>query len=384
MGIMTGTSCDGLDAACLEVHGEKWQFLWSASAEYPEPLRNRVLKMQEPRARITTQLLLELNRDLGDWYARTASRMIAGSSRKPDVIANHGQTVAHFPARGAKGTTLQLGDPTRIAELTGLTVVASFRDGDMAAGGEGAPLAPRFHIELARALRSELPGAKGIALHNLGGISNLTYIGAAGGSREPVVFAFDTGPANLWIDEAVKRHTRGRQSFDRGGLIAASGAIDHAAVERVMKFPYFRKGVPKSTGRDDFPFEYLLARTKARGADLVATATAITAVSVADAYRRFVLRKHPLSAIYFCGGGARNEMLIDSVAALLPEVKVQSLGDVGFDETLVECQAFAILGYRSLRGLPLGGPWTGVKGWGPPGHIVPGKNWARVIDGLRR
>jgi anhydro-N-acetylmuramic acid kinase len=384
LGIMTGTSCDGLDAACLEVrpssHGrpEEWQCLWSVSAEYPAKLKKRVLDLQKPGTRVTTRELLALNRDLGDWYARTASKMITSSSRKPDVIANHGQTVAHFPETSGRGTTLQLGDPTRIAAETGLTVVASFRDGDMAAGGEGAPLAPRFHIELARVLN----GGKGVAIHNLGGISNLTYIG--GTQKNPEVFAFDTGPANLWIDEATKRATRGKQTFDRSGLIAATGLIDESAVRKVLKLAYFKKKVPKSTGRDDFPFELLLSKTDARGADLVATATAVTALSIVDAYKRFVLKRHPLSSIFFCGGGARNETLVDSVAALLPNVRVQSLGDAGFDETLVECQAFAILGFRSLIGLPLGGKWTGVRSWAPPGHIIPGKNWKQVLSQLAR
>ncbi len=389
LGIMTGTSCDGLDAACMEIHSDPksgsdtWKCLWSSTVSYPEKLRERVLKMQLPGAKITTHDLLALHRDLGSWYGSSAASMIrkAEPSRRPDLIANHGQTVAHFPAPRKLGTTLQLGDPTRIAEQTGLTVVSNFREGDMAAGGEGAPLAPRFHIEIARMLAgSSKRGRDGIAIHNLGGISNLTYVG--GSKTQPTVFAFDTGPANLWIDEAVARATRGKQTFDRGGMIAATGTMDLTAVERVLKLPYFKKGIPKSTGRDDFPFELLASRTRARGADLVATATAVTAASIADAYKRFVIKKHRLSAIYFSGGGARNEMLMDSVAVLLPGVRVQSIAEVGLDETLIECQAFAILAYRTLRGEPLGGAWTGVRGWGPPAHIIPGENWERVREVL--
>jgi anhydro-N-acetylmuramic acid kinase len=373
LGVMTGTSCDGMDGACVEIGASKWRPLWSETAPYPASLRERVLAMQNPRAKLTTRELLELDRDLGAWYGSVLARWTQGrpSAQRPQVIANHGQTVAHFPAPRARGTTLQIGDATRVAQATGLTVVSGLRDGDMAAGGEGAPLLPLFHRRMAGV-------DTGVAIHNLGGISNFSYI-----DRGDLKLAFDTGPANLWIDAAVTRMKGG--NFDRDGRLAARGEVDARAVRRVIKEHFFfAKKPPKSTGRDDYPFEYLLKRTRARGADLVATATAITASSIAEAYRRHVLaRGWPLQRILFCGGGALNPTLLAWVQTLLPETRVSTTRDVGVDPMLVEAQGFAYFGYLSLTGLPLGGAWTGARGFGPPGQITPGENWDAVLKSLR-
>src|SRR6185295_12619776 len=245
------------------------------SVPYPKPLRERVLGFQIPGADRSLEVLLKLHRDLGEWYGQSFARILKGKNRRADVIANHGQTVAHFPAPGGMGVTLQLGDPTRIARATGLTVAAHFRSGDMAAGGEGAPLLPLYHKLLAEHLDRT---GRGLSIHNLGGISNLTYI-APRGSKDQIL-AFDTGPANIWIDAATELATGGRKKFDDGGKIAMRGKIDIEGVRRALRHPYFRKPVPKSTGRDDFPFELLFSSTRARGADLVATATAVTVESI--------------------------------------------------------------------------------------------------------
>ncbi len=373
LGVMTGTSCDGLDAACVDIGPNRWRPLWNRSAPYPAELRRRVLTMQNPKAKLTTRELLDIDRDLGLWYARELSKMTRSkpASIRPAVISNHGQTVAHFPQPGARGTTLQLGDASRIAAATGLTVVSGLRDGDMAAGGQGAPLLPLFHHRIAR-------GRSGVALHNLGGISNLTYIGRSG-----VKMAFDTGPANAWIDFAAQK--MGAGNFDRGGRIAARGVVDGKAVERVLREHFFfAKKPPKSTGRDDFPFEFLLKRTRARGADLVATATAITAASIAQAYRRHIIaRGMPLKEILCCGGGALNPTLLSWIQMLLPEARVSTTADAGVDPMLVESQGFAYFGYLSLLGQPLGGSWTGAHSFGPPGAITPGENWAKVLREIR-
>src|SRR5688500_333280 len=239
LGVMTGTSCDGLDAACAEFQKNRWRPLWGKSAPYPPELRERVLAAQLPTAKLSLKAWGELHRDVGIWMARTLTRFLRNAAR-PDAIACHGQTVAHFPSVRKLGFTIQIGDPSRIAEATGLTVVSNFRDGDMAAGGEGAPLAPRFH-KLIAAERA------GIAIHNLGGISNLTYLGP-----NEFVLAFDTGPANLWIDAAAELVTRGQCKFDRNGEIARRHTPDSRAVKNVLSDPFFQKNPPKSTGRDDF------------------------------------------------------------------------------------------------------------------------------------
>ena len=273
---MTGTSCDALDAACIQINRETWEPLWSATRPYPKALRLRVLEAQKPGTKLLARDWLAIERDLGEWYGKAFASILRG--KRVDLIANHGQTVAHYPANNRNGMTWQLGDPTRIARATGLSVVSHFRNGDMAAGGEGAPLAPGFHAVIAAALG----GAKsGVAIHNIGGISNFTYLGKQ-------IIAFDTGPGNAWIDAAAERATNGRLKYDRGGLLARQGEADLAAVDAVLKNPYFAKSPPKSTGRDDFPFDLLLSKTKARGVDLVATATWVTVESIARAYDKFI------------------------------------------------------------------------------------------------
>jgi anhydro-N-acetylmuramic acid kinase len=378
VGVMTGTSCDGLDAACLEIDAEGWEPVWEDSLSYPKHLRERVLGLQIPGANRDLEVLLELDRDLGEWYGAALSRILKSGRKRADVIANHGQTIAHFPAEGRMGTTLQLGDPARIAYLTGLTVVSQFRTGDMAAGGQGAPLLPLYHKLLAAHLDRS---GRGLAVHNLGGISNLTYI--APGSGTPVL-AFDTGPANIWIDAAAEMATEGKQRYDEGGKLAARGKIDIEGVRRALKHPYFRMPVPKSTGRDDFPFQLMLLSTRVRGADLVATATAVTVESIGLAYEAWIIgKKRPLGAVLLCGGGVKNKTLVGWLQDRLEGVQVMPIDAAGISSRLIEAQGFALFGYLSLLGKPLGGNWTGVKGFGPPGHLIPGKNWKSVLARLR-
>jgi anhydro-N-acetylmuramic acid kinase len=297
--------------------------------------------------------------------------LISGKTEKPQLIANHGQTVSHFPDAGV---TLQLGDPTRIAQITGLSVVSHFRDGDMAAGGQGAPLLPLFHKIIADQLGSQ----EAIAIHNLGGISNLTYLGPRGSLYE--VFAFDTGPANVWIDEAVVKTSKGKKTYDKGGKLARLGKIDISSVKRVLKHPYFKKPAPKSTGRDDFPFSYFQKTTRARGNDLIATATAITVESIARAYEEFILSNGlPLDAVYLAGGGAKNPTFVAWLADRMPSVAIRHISELGFEDSMIEPMGFALFGYFTLAGQPLGGTWTGVDGFGPPGQITPGENWAEIV-----
>ncbi len=374
LGCMTGTSCDALDAACLEFD-ETGHFepLWEASRPYPKSLRDRVLKLQKPGTKESLKTWFELNRDLGAWYAKTLAEIIGKESKgakRPHIIANHGQTIGHFPAKASKGFTCQFGDSTRIAQQTGITVVSSFREGDMAAGGQGAPLVPMFHHMLSKQL-----GGSGIAIHNIGGISNLTYIGP----REQVI-AFDTGPGNLWIDAATELATRGKMKFDRGGKLALSADLDWTAVQKVLNGKYFKQKPPKSTGRDDFPFSLLKSKTKTKGAELVATATWVTIESIARAYEEFILDQAlPLHTVFICGGGANNLAIIEGLRARIPAIEFASLEEAGLDPQYIEAQAFAVFGWLALQGKPVGGVWTGATGFGPPAHIIPGANWSEVL-----
>ncbi len=375
---MTGTSCDGVDIAAIEFDPESWTPKWEASLAYPPKLRKRVFALQRPGTKTTIDEIFSLHTEIGDWIGEVLTDLIEGLSadERPSAIAMHGQTIAHAPSRRPHSYTVQLGDPTRVAEKTGRTVLSQFRQGDLAADGEGAPLVPLYHYLLS----SVLPGGQdGIAIHNLGGISNFTYIDPRGG-----ISALDTGPANVWIDAAIERATKGKKKFDAGGNFAIEGTIHVPTIKKLLSHPYLKRSAPKSTGRDEFPPEYFFQHAgKLKGKDLVATATAFTVETIAQAYERFVLDdRKPLTAIYLCGGGAKNRTIQTWLGDRLPGVQVRSIEEHGFESQYIEAQAFAFLGYRSLLGLPVGGRWTGVSRFAPPGQITPGRNWIDVLKSL--
>lgn len=374
VGVMTGTSCDGLDAVHMKISDRGMTTLDSLRAEYPTALRSRVLDIQTPGSKHSLKALLEIDRDLGIWFAKTLKPWC---SRKPvDLIANHGQTVAHHRGGNQLGTTLQLGDPFILAARTGITVCSQFRRGDLAMEGEGAPLLPIFHQKIIETYFSK---EDGVAIHNLGGISNLSYF------RKGICeMAFDTGPANCWIDAATQHMTRGRLSFDRDGKIAQKGEIDHAAVARARKLPYFKLSPPKSTGRDDFHAPLLFQLTKKRDEDFVTTATEITVQTVVDAYQKFIIRKSkPLKKIILLGGGAKNPFLVRKLQKHLRPVQVVTSDSLGLDSQLIEAQGFAYMGYLSLQGKALGGKWTGAKKNAPPGFLIPAENWKSLLRKIR-
>jgi anhydro-N-acetylmuramic acid kinase len=385
LGTMTGTSCDGLDASCMKFNRKGWEIAWETSRPYPNHLRKRVLEIQKPDSTASLRQILELDADLGDWYGKELKALIKSAPKKlrPDAIANHGQTVGHYPAlsRGAKkGMSFQVGDPTRIAFHTGITTIAGFRKGDMAAGGQGAPLVPLYHSLLAERLAG--PKAS-IAIHNIGGMSNLTYIP---GSNSSKLLAFDTGPGNIWIDAAAEHATNGKQKMDVDGKLALQGKADWKAIDKILKNRFFRLNPPKSTGRDEFPFELLLQTTRARGCSLVATATALTIESIAQAYERWIYKLSPkLKTIYFCGGGANNLALMAGLhERMAGDTEITTLASEGLDPRFIEAQAFSFFGFLSLLGKPIGGTWTGAKGFGPPAHIVPAENWLKLQAKLSR
>ncbi len=365
---MTGTSCDALDGSLMSVHGKVCREEGFFSVRYPQSLRERVLKIQTHSEHAGLEELLTLDRDLGLWIGE-AARLFLKKQKKVDAIACHGQTIGHFPFLSPQGKTLQIGDPAIIAHETRLTVIHHFRDGDLAAHGQGAPLLPKYHQMLGARLGGE------VSFHNLGGVSNLSYIGKKG-----EVLAFDTGPANLWIDESVRLHSGGRIHFDRGGKLASKGVPDLSAIERLMKLSYFKSSPPKSTGRDDFAFSLLKKYTKKRGVDLIATATELSAVSIADAYKNFVLTKgRELRCIYFCGGGAKNKTLLSRISSLLPGVQISTVEKLGLRSEGVEAQGFAYFGALVLQGLSLSGPWTGASPGARSGSITPGEGWSKLL-----
>ncbi len=372
---MTGTSCDGIDLSLIAIEDQTWEILWTDHSPYPKNLKARVFAFQKPHTLQPIEEWLKLHRDLGSWYGKTLLAAIQ-SKRKPDVIANHGQTVAHFPPHlpNTLGSSLQLGNASQIASVTGLTVVHQFREGDLAAGGQGAPLVPLFHQSLGPALGNP---KKGISIHNLGGISNLTYLGP----KSQPLLAFDTGPANSWIDAAVTAVTQGKMKWDREGKLAAQGTPDSVGLKQLLKHPFFQLPPPKSTGRDAFPPELFFSQTRAEGVHLIRTATEVTLISIVEAYRRWILDAgHPLNQVWICGGGAKNRWLMEELQRRLPQLQIAPFPKDWMDPQMIEATAFAVFGYYSLLGLPLGGSWTGVSlPGGPPGHLIPGRNWPTVL-----
>jgi anhydro-N-acetylmuramic acid kinase len=341
LGIMSGTSVDGVDYARCELGPGPPRLLELWHVGFPPGLRRRI--HAAAGGKLTSHEVARLHHDLGRFYARHAKRAVGRVS----LVGLHGQTIFHqpWPPRPA---TLQLGEPAYLVEALRVPVIANFRAADLAAGGQGAPLATLFHrVVFARRGRH-------VCVNNLGGISNVTSLDWRSG-REPSVLAFDTGPANVLIDLAVRRATHGRQDYDRHGRLAARGTIAESCLARWLRHPYFRKAPPKSTGRELFGESFLRrALRDLRGrapADLAATLTEFTARSLALNYRLHL--PAPPDEVILAGGGAANPFLVGRIraqlAALNPAVNVCTTQELGWPIPSVEPAAFALLAYRRWR-----------------------------------
>jgi len=372
---MSGTSLDGVDAALVEVCGgipfEGLAVRAFFTRPYTAAERGRMAALL--REAVSLPELTRANMWLGELFAEAALQVIARAGLRPaevDAVASHGQTVWHVPPEhGRMGGTLQLGEPSVIAERTGCLTVADFRPRDMAAGGQGAPLVP-----FADYLLFGSP-TRAAAVQNLGGIGNVTWLPRGGTPAE--IIAFDTGPGNMVIDALVAHYTGGRDTFDRDGALAATGHVDDVLLAALLAHPYFRQAPPKSTGRELFGAGYAQAlreRAEARGlspADTVATATALTAESIARAYRAFL---GPIDEVILGGGGSYNPTLRAMLAARLPGVPVRTHEDHGISGEAKEAIAFALLGHATLCGIPANVPAaTGARHPVVLGKVVPGR-----------
>lgn len=312
------------------------------------------------------------------WRVRWAAWRGAALARpatlaRVDVIASHGHTIFHGPPGAGERfpSTWQIGEPAVIAALTGIPTVADFRPADVAAGGQGAPLAPYAHAKLFH--------SAGIAraVLNLGGIANVTYLPRNG--RTTDVVAFDVGPANMVIDACAAAASDGKLRFDRDGRLARRGQADAAILETLARHPFLRRKPPKSTGREEFgaPFLAELMRlADASGlspADRVATATAFTALAVADAYRRFLEPLGGVDETVLCGGGAHNPALVEALRQALGGQPLRLVDELGVSTDALEAVAFAVLGVEAVRGRPANLPAvTGASRAMVLGKIVPG------------
>jgi anhydro-N-acetylmuramic acid kinase len=364
IGLMSGTSLDGVDGVLADFGSQPPRILAHASAPFPEALGRELLALNTPGDNELHRAALAGN-GLAKAYAGVVEALLHMTGLPASsvcAIGAHGQTVRHRPGEfDGTGYTLQLNQPALLAELTGIAVVADFRSRDVAAGGQGAPLAPLFH----RAWFGE-PG-QSLALLNLGGMANLTLLGADGGCS-----GFDCGPGNVLMDGWCSRH-RG-QAFDDAGAWAASGRVLPGLLARLQAEPFFHKPPPKSTGRDLFGLGWLDAQLTQEGlsrmtdsaplADVQATLAELTASTCAAD-----LREHGkgISRLVVCGGGALNDQLMTRLAARLPGVEVMSTSTLGLHPLQVEAAAFAWLG------------WQAVEGQAQPLQSITGAKGARVL-----
>ena len=364
LGLISGTSADGIDAALVRFDGDathaRPELAFGRTYPWDPALRARLVELGQRTAMLTLDEVGELDVRIGRAFAQAAKAAIEASGvATADIaaIGSHGQTLRHR-AHGEIPFTLQLGDPSTIAERCGVRVVADFRRRDVAAGGHGAPLVPAFH---AATLHSD---AEDRAALNLGGIANFTLLPANGAVR-----GFDTGPANGLMDAWCLRHSG--QAYDTGGGFAAQGRIDEALLARLLDEPWFALPPPKSTGRDQFHLAWM--ESKLRGdeapADVQATLLALSVRTIADALR--AAQPHTQRVIA-CGGGVHNPLLMAALAAAMPGSVVESSAMHGLDPDFVEAMAFAWLARETLAGRPGNLPAvTGAAGPRVLGAIYP-------------
>lgn len=344
LGVMSGTSMDGVDGALCELRNRRFlRVVGSLTQKYPAALRESLLRLQREQSAVTLEMLAKMDNLVAQVFADTAIsllREVGMTASEVRGLGSHGQTVFHDPA-GAR-SSIQFGNPALIASLTGITTVADFRRGDVARGGQGAPLVPAFHHAV---FASDWEAR---AVVNIGGIANLTALPGAD-ARE--VRGFDTGPGNGLMDEWIQ--LKQRQPLDRDGRWAASGHVHEELLHALLADPYFSSPPPKSTGRGQFNLEWVRRRYGAMdavsAADVQRTLLELTAATIAAAVQ---MHAATTGSLYVSGGGAQNAFLMRRLKELLPKISVSDTGRLGLAPGVVEPAAFAWLAMRTLQGLP--------------------------------
>ncbi len=360
LGMMSGTSADGIDVALVRISGAppslSIKFEGHHHVRFPVRVRDAILRLANGGA-TTTAEISQLNFLLGEEFgaaAVAACKRWRVPLRQIGLIGSHGQTIFHqgvaarFLGTRKVASTLQIGEPSIIAARTGVTAIGDFRPGDMAAGGQGAPLVPFVDYLLYRDRKV------GRVALNIGGIANVTVIPVA--ARPEDVFAFDTGPGNMIIDALVERATRRRLSFDKNARIALRGTVVRPLLETMLRSPYLRLPPPKTAGREQFGLEYAdelirWAKKRREGTeDLVRTATIFTALSIADSFRRFIFSRVRVNELIVAGGGTKNPLLMAQLRAALPGIEIVPSARFGVPAEAKEALAFAVLAYEAFHG----------------------------------
>ncbi len=337
IGLNSGTSGDGLDAALVQFRQDKPpKVLTGETFKYAKSVRENIINCAE--AGFADGLRwLELDSELGNIMGRYAKRFLTRVKKagiRADLIGFHGQTIRHLPFAFKYPLTLQIGDPSYIAQITGLPVVADFRRSDLAAGGQGAPLSPVLHERLFRHEK------KWRAVVNIGGIANITVLPPIKSRRSPL--AGDCGPGNMAIDLAMKRIYG--KTFDKGGRAALSGAPHAKLVSQILRRKFFTLSPPRSTGREQFGRRFVdeifdrLGKTT--GQDVISTITEITVGGIADFLNRFAKK---VDDIYLCGGGAKNEYIVSRLRQLFPRMRIETTAALGYDPDYLEAVLWAYL-----------------------------------------
>jgi anhydro-N-acetylmuramic acid kinase len=367
VGLMSGTSVDAVDSALVRVNASGVELVSTHEHAIPAATRARIAAISHTGPD-EIERMGALDRELGLLFGEATLALLAAANTRPDkvtAIGSHGQTIRHRPPSGATNAaesfTLQIGDPNTIAENTGITTVADFRRRDIAAGGEGAPLAPAFHA--AAFTRKDVNRA----IVNIGGIANVTLL-----EGEDLHSGFDTGPGNTLLDHWVMRHQG--ESFDRHGQWSAEGEVIERILQRLLQHPYFQRSGPRSTGLEMFNLEWLdncLAQSESLSPrDIQATLAELTAITIANAVRDSAVE---VSEIYVCGGGAHNTDLMRRLYHKLAPAKLDNTSVIGMDPDWVEAATFAWLAGQTLGGLAGNAPVvTGAAGPRVLGGIYPG------------
>ncbi len=376
LGLMAGTSMDGVDCAIVDVRPGRSTLritlLAHRTRPYPPALREQILSLLRTG---TVEAVCRLHVAVGEVFARVANRTVRQaklSAQDIAVIGSHGQTVWHGPQRvsmrgvGSIRSSLQIGDPSVIAERTGITTVADFRARDLAVGGEGAPLTPYVHYHVFQSRR------KSRLIVNLGGIANVTWLPRGGGLQD--VVAFDVGPCNLLLDGLLAHATHGQQSIDRNGALAARGREQDVLVHELLRHPFFARQPPKSTGREEFGERYIqhVRRVAARHNLSLEDTLASGCAGIARTVRES--GSWAVDEVIAAGGGVRNRGLLGALKREFGPDRVMSMDQAGVNGKALEAMAFAVLAYETVRGVPANLPWvTGAKSPVVLGTVTPGR-----------